>query len=79
VLRGLEEETVRLIAEFLENRKGEGASLAVLSENDKSELLDLLQWELGVMLETDAYDELLYGQMGLDHILNAFYEGIPIQ
>jgi len=79
MLRGLEDETVRLIADFLENRKGEGASLGVLSENDKSELLDLLQWELGVILETDTYDELIYGQMGLDHILNAFYEGTPIQ
>jgi hypothetical protein len=79
VLRGLEEETVRLIADFLDNRKGDEASLANLSENERSELLDLLQWELGVMLDTDMYDELLYGEMELNHILNAFYEGIPIQ
>ncbi|HHY19301.1 MAG TPA: hypothetical protein GX522_05330 [Firmicutes bacterium] len=79
MLRGLEEETVRLIADFLDNRKGDEASLANLSENERSELLDLLQWELGVMLDTDMYDELLYGEMELNHILNAFYEGIPIQ
>ncbi|MDD2431270.1 MAG: hypothetical protein PHD88_03535 [Firmicutes bacterium] len=79
MLRGLEDEAVRLISDFIETRKGVDASIGDLSEDQKEELLDLLQWELGVLLETESYDELLYGDMGLDNILNAFYDGIPIQ
>jgi hypothetical protein len=79
MLRGLEDETVRVISDFLEARKGEDASLSALTENEREDLLDLLQWELGVVLNTDTYNELLYGSMGLDHILDAFYDGTPIQ
>lgn len=79
MLRGLEDEAVRLISDFLETRKGEDSKITDLSEDQKGELLDLLQWELGVVLETDSYEELLYGDMGLDNILDAFYEGTPIQ
>lgn len=79
MLQGLEDKAVQIILDFVENRKGVDASMAELSEEEKGELLDLLQWELGVLLDTESYNELLYGEMRLDNILNAFYDGTPIQ
>lgn len=79
MLNGLEDEAVRLISEYMDNNKGEDSTLSDLTEGQKSELLDFLQWELGVVLDDEAYNNLLYGQIGIDYILNAFYEGTPIQ